>query len=159
LERHPVTHADWHDAQAFCQWAEVRLPSEAEWEKAAAGLSTSSGGRIYPWGNERPDATRLNFRRTSKHVTTTPVDHYVRGATPDGVFDMAGNVWEWVSTLYAPYPYEAAGGREDLHASGQRVLRGGSFISPSAAFVRCAMRSLSYPARRREHIGFRVAQK
>ena len=159
LAQHPVTHVDWYDAQAFCRWAGVRLPTEAEWEKAARGpLSKTGGAAIYPWGNAPPDRTRLNYRRTGKRTSTTPVDHYPRGATPYGVLDMAGNVWEWVSSAYAPYPYTAADGRENAQTNVQRVLRGGSFASPSADFVRCAMRSLSYPTRRREHIGFRVAQ-
>ena len=159
LAQHPVTHVDWYDAQAFCRWAGVRLPTEAEWEKAARGpLSKTGGAAIYPWGNAPPDRTRLNYRRTGKHTTTTPVDRYPRGASPYGVLDMAGNVWEWVSSGYAPYPYQATDGREDGQTNSQRVLRGGSFASPSADFVRCAMRSLSYPTRRREPIGFRVAQ-
>lgn len=166
LAQHPVTHVDWYDAQAFCRWAGVRLPSEAEWEKAARGPtsppSTGSGGevggRIYPWGDAPPDRTRLNYRRSGKRITTTPVDRYPHGASRYGVLDMAGNVWEWVSTLYAPYPYHADDGREDLQSPGQRVLRGGSFASPSADYVRCAMRSLSYPTRRREHLGFRVVR-
>lgn len=160
LAQHPVTHVDWHDAQAFCRWAGVRLPTEAEWEKAARGPLPASGyAHTYPWGNARPDATRLNYRRNTKRVTTTtPVDQYPLGASPYGVLDLAGNVWEWVSSAYAPYPYSADDGREGLQTSVQRVLRGGSFASPSARYVRCAMRSLSYPTRRREHIGFRVAQ-
>ena len=159
LERHPVTHVDWHDTQAFCRWAGVRLPTEAEWELAARGPhSVGDCPRIYPWGNDPPNDTRLNYRRTTKRVQTTPVDLYPSGASPFGVLDMAGNVWEWVNSLYAPYPYSAHDGREDPHSLAQRVLRGGSFASPHARFVRCAMRSLSYPTRRREHIGFRVAQ-
>jgi len=159
LARHPVTHVDWYDAQAFCRWAGVRLPNEAEWEKAARGpLSDTGRGCIYPWGNGSPDRTRLNYRRSGKRTTTTPVDHYPRGASPYGVLDMAGNVWEWVSSAYAPYPFLAEDGREEVQTNSQRVLRGGSFASPSADYVRCAMRSLSYPTRRREHIGFRVAQ-
>ena len=158
LAQHPVTYVDWDDANAFCRWAGVRLPSEAEWEKAARGpASSAEGALIYPWGNTPPDRTRLNYRRTRQDATT-PVDQYPRGASPYSVLDMAGNVWEWTSSLYAPYPYQAEDGREDQQARSQRVLRGGSFASPSARFVRCAMRSLSYPTRRREHIGFRVAQ-
>ena len=157
LEHHPVTHVDWHDAQAFCQWAGVRLPTEAEWEMAARGPATDGRSRLYPWGDERPNNDRLNYRRETKRTRTTPVDHFPSGASPYGVLDMAGNVWEWTSSLYAPYPYSADDGREDPHSLAQRVLRGGSFASPHARFVRCAMRSLSYPTRRREHIGFRVA--
>lgn len=159
LERHPVTHVDWYDAQAFCQWADVRLPTEAEWERAAVGSAHADGPRIYPWGNTHPNAKRLNFHRTSKRAATTPVDRYPHGATPNGILDMAGNVWEWVNSGYAPYPYCAEDGREETDALLQRVLRGGSFLSPSAAYVRGAMRSLSHPTRRREHIGFRVAQQ
>ena len=159
LEQHPVTHVDWHDAQAFCEWANVRLPTEAEWEMAARGPAPMHDRpHIYPWGNERPDNTRLNYRRGTRLARTTPVNQYPRGASPYGVLDMAGNVWEWMSSLYAPYPYLADDGREDLQRMGPRVLRGGSFASPGTRFVRCVMRSLSYPTRRREHIGFRVAQ-
>jgi formylglycine-generating enzyme required for sulfatase activity len=159
FERHPVTHVDWHDARTFCSWAGVRLPSEAEWEMAARGPA-GDGGRLrtYPWGDEKPDRTRLNYRRNTKRPATAPVDFHPGGASCFGVLDMAGSVWEWTSSLYAPYPYLANDGREDPHSGAPRVLRGGSFASPSARFVRCAMRSLSYPTRRREHIGFRVAR-
>jgi formylglycine-generating enzyme required for sulfatase activity len=153
-EDHPVTYVDWYAANAFCAWVGGRLPSEAEWEKAARG----NDGRLFPWGDARPVAARLNYHRGTGKVATTPVGAYPAGASPYGTLDMAGNVWEWVSTLYAPYPYDAVDGRESAIADGPRVLRGGSFASQSARYVRCAMRSLSYPARRREHIGFRVVR-
>jgi formylglycine-generating enzyme required for sulfatase activity len=113
-------------------------------------------GRIYPWGNVRPDLVRLNYGRGSRRPATTTVGQYPFGISPCGALDMAGNVWEWTSSLYAPYPYVAADGRESLSSEGRRVLRGGSFASRSARYVRCAMHSLSYPARRRDHIGFRI---
>lgn len=153
-EEHPVTHVDWNDAQRYCDWAGVRLPTEVEWEYVAAGTGRPQSARLYPWGNQTPSTRRLNFRGEQ----TTIVGSFPAGASPEGVLDLAGNVWEWVSSLHAPYPYDAGDGREDQGAMGRRVLRGGSFLSPSPGFVRSAMRSLSFPTRRREHIGFRVVE-
>ena len=130
---HPVTCLSWEDAVAFCQWAEVRLPTEAQWEKAARGTD----GRIFPWGNAEPDEKRCNF--AMKVGDTTPVGSYPTGASPYGCLDMAGNVWEWTSSLYQGYPYDAGDGREDPAASGSRVLRGGSFVN-NRLLVRCASR-------------------
>ncbi len=126
-EDHPVVNINWRDAMAYCKWlAEItakpyRLPSEAEWEKAARGTD----GRIYPWGNEW-DAKRCNNRESGKD-DTTPVGAYPQGASPYGLLDMAGNVWEWTISLYRPYPYQSRDGREDPRAEGSRVLRGGSW--------------------------------
>jgi formylglycine-generating enzyme required for sulfatase activity len=150
LERHPVTWVDCRDASAFCDWAGVRLPTEAEWERAAAGLDA----RLYAWGDDQPDATRLNLAGSG----TSPVGAFPSGATPDGIMDMTGNVWEWVQSRYAPYPYRTGDGRDDREPPGRRVLRGGSFLTHDPGLLRTAARSLSYETRRREHIGFRVAR-
>ena len=151
---HPVTSVDWHEARAFCAWASVRLPTEVEWERAAAGPA----GRSYPWGEAEPDATTAWFGQRGDDAGTVPVGAFRAGASVEGALDVAGNVWEWTASLHRPYPYRPGDGREDPAAAGPRVLRGGSFRSPGAVYLRCAFRSRSYPTRRREHIGFRVAR-
>ena len=140
---HPVVQISWYDALAFCKWLNqetgkpYRLPSEAEWEKAAR----RTDGRIYPWGDQW-DASRCNAWEGGKR-DTAPVGAYPRGASPYGVLDMAGNVWEWTSSLYKPYPYDPRDGREDPEADGRRVLRGGSFYSDQG-LVRCAFRDWGF---------------
>lgn len=135
---HPVTFVDWDEASAFCAWVGGRLPTEAEWEKAARGTD----GRAFPWGDEE-DETRAAVGAGLKHGSPSPVGSHPDGASPYGLLDMAGNVWEWTSTEYP---------------AGERVLRGGSFASPALAWARCTMRSHSRPGRRQAHIGFRVAR-
>jgi serine/threonine-protein kinase len=155
-ENHPVVYVSWVDALAYCKWLSeatgrsYRLPSEAEWEKAARGTD----GNIYPWGNQW-DAGRCN-NEESGIGDTTPVGEYSpEGNSPYGCVDMAGNVLEWTSSLYKPYPYDAADGREDPDAEGARVLRGGAF-GDEPGLVRCAFRPWSPPGSRGRSRGFRV---
>jgi formylglycine-generating enzyme required for sulfatase activity len=168
-ENHPVVNVSWHDALAYCNWlAEVsgkpyRLPSEAEWEKGARG----EDGRIYPWGDQW-DAARCNSKESSQGETvavlgiykgsTTAVDAHPEGASPYGLLDMAGNVWEWTSSVYQVYPYDPGDGREDLNADDdvRRVLRGGASVN-LAWRVRSAFRGSDLPEFFFYDRGFRVA--
>ncbi len=156
-EKHPVVYVTWHDAIAFCGWAGVRLPTEAEWEKAARGPD----GRLFPWGNEDPTKELCNFNQNVKD--TTPVGQYPKGKSPYGCLDMAGNVWEWCSSAWGTngdkpdfgYPYKVGDGREDLTRTDVlRIFRGG-YWSNNPSYVRCAFRNrLNYYY---YNVGFRVA--
>ncbi len=152
---HPVVSVSWQDAMAYVGWLAAhtgqpwRLPSEAEWEKAARGTD----GRIYPWGDVF-DASRANTNEGGKQATT-PVGSYPSGASPYGALEMAGNVWEWTNTVYKPYPYNAGDGRERVESTENRVLRGGSWFY-SAWNARAAYRSYIQPVIVNNNLGFRL---
>lgn len=150
---HPVVEVSWLGARDYCAWLEKRLPSEAEWEKAARGTD----GRKYPWGNGRPERRLAQF--AAGWNETVPVDHLSAGASPYGVLGLAGNVWEWVSSAYAPYPYEPADGRENLTHGPVRGTRGGGHDSPAEEITTTHRgRNLSRNPRSGHHnIGFRCA--
>lgn len=174
LSNHPVVGITWYEALAFVRWLEeqhqdtgllkiwkarkaielpkgyhVSLPSEAEWEKAAQGTQK----RGYPWG----DQFDPNCANTSEAGigTTSVVGCFPGGASPYGLLDMSGNVWEWTRSVYKDYPYHPGDGREDLSSTAARVLRGGAFNS-SEGDARCACRNWDSPSDRNPSYGFRV---
>jgi formylglycine-generating enzyme required for sulfatase activity len=152
---HPVTETTWLGAARFCDWRGARLPTEAEWEVAARGAAA----RVYPWGNEPPTPDRAVYGRRSGE--TAPVGSHPAGSTPEGIQDLAGNVAEWTSTLYRPYPYDAQDGREQATGTGERVTRGGDHVFDSApdrltTYFRQGFSRA--PDRGHRHIGFRCAQ-
>ncbi len=149
---HPVVYVSWEDADAYCRWVGKRLPKEAEWEKAARGTDA----RIWPWGNTF-DIAKCNVE-SWEGSGSRPVGSYPDGVSPYGVYDMAGNVWEWTDSWYDAYP----GSNHETTEFGKklRVLRGGSWyhydsLGPIGA--RCASRDRAVPQSVSYVAGFRCA--
>ena len=153
---HPVANVSWYEAAAYAAWLGGALSTEAQWEYAARGTGTTSG-RAYPWEEGMPDDSRAVFEKGS----TEPVGSRIAGRTPDGLDDMAGNVWEWCRDLFGDYGEGSSvdplgpTGREADAGPSLRVLRGGSFLN-DADFLRAALRLRSTPDNRNLSFGFRV---
>ena len=156
----PVVGVTWFDAQAFAEWVGGSLPTEAQWERAARGTET----RTYPWGDTPPRARQhANFAR--RYNRPMPVGQFPKGASPDGIADLAGNVWEWCLDEYSPTAYQRNSGdvsrnpinlrfRDVLRA---RVIRGGAW-DVGRAFLRSSLRFKFYPLDSTHTIGFRVVR-
>jgi iron(II)-dependent oxidoreductase len=155
----PVVHVCAHEADAYAVWAGRRLPTEAEWEKAARFDPVTGRSRRYPWGDEEPTAEHANLGQ--RHLQPAPAGAYPRGASALGVHQLVGDVWEWLSSGFHPYPgfemFPYPEYSQVFFGGDYRMLRGGSFgTDPSA--VRSTFRNWDHPIRRQIFSGFRLAR-
>lgn len=158
-DNHPIVNVNWDEAAAYCQWAGGRLPTEAEWEKGARGTD----GRKFPWGNQWEESKCHHSKKKFADAEgTAPVGSHPQGASPYGVHDMAGNVWEWCADWYDAHYYAKAeqrnptGPRSTL--KGMRVIRGGSWGNEVPDPFRVTNRLMDLPDHRNGSIGFRCVQ-
>jgi|GEM_PF-3708070 len=157
-DQHPATEVSWYGTDAFCQWRSGRLPTEAEWEKAARWNPATNDVTIYPWGSSEPTGAQANYAMTGNN--TRPVGSLEAGKSAMGVYDLAGNVFEWVSDWYAPGGYGSADPVNDPKgpANGQtKVIKGGSW-GDNAFFLRGANRGNLIPAAGTNFVGFRCVK-
>jgi iron(II)-dependent oxidoreductase len=155
----PVLHVCWYEADAYARWARRRLPTEAEWEKAARWDPAAERSRRYPWGDQEWTPARANLGQ--RHLRPAPAGAYPEGAAPSGARQLIGDVWEWTSSDFLPYPGFTAWPYKEysevFFGPEYKVLRGGSFgVSPVAC--RSTFRNWDYPIRRQIFTGFRTAR-
>ncbi|MEV4510503.1 ergothioneine biosynthesis protein EgtB [Dactylosporangium sp. NPDC049525] len=155
----PVVHVCFHEAKAYATWAGRRLPTEAEWEKAARHDPATGRSRRYPWGDDDPTSLRANLGQV--HLSPAPVGAYPDGASPLGVHQLIGDVWEWVDSDFLPYPGFSAFPYQEysevFFGGDYKMLRGGSFGTDRAA-CRGTFRNWDHPIRRQIFSGFRTAR-
>jgi len=154
FDDYPVIEMRWEDANAYCIWAGRSLPTEAQWEKAARGTD----GRLFPWGDDNFNENLLNYNGNIGN--TTKVGSYEAGKSPYGVYDMIGNVWEWVADIYSSvyYPKSPAENPTGPAAGETHIIRGGSYDVQRATWIRAAERSQGIaPQWYYKFIGFRCA--
>jgi iron(II)-dependent oxidoreductase len=144
FKSHPVINVTWFGAEAYCNWAGLRLPTEIEWEKAARGTY----GRIFPWGNEWDPDRLCWWGSHDEKETTSPVDAFPEGCSPYGIFQMSGNVEEWCGDWYQPDVYKryATGNLLPPRAGMGRIIRGGNCLRKNKLEFRCAMRRANTPS-------------
>lgn len=158
---YPVIEVSWQQAHDFCEWRGGRLPTEAEWEKAAGWDPVTGRSRLYPWGARPPNDTLANFNGVDRD--TTPVDRYRNGRSPVGAFDMAGNVWQWVADWYGDYDLNNPRNPTGVEDGTVRVMRGGSWhtgvldAQEILLYLRVSNRGSGDPNRPLNETGFRCA--
>ena len=159
FNNHPVCGVSWYEAEAYCNFTGKRLPSEAEWEKAASWDATNQTNRIYPWGEEQPNGSLCNHGNNI--ANTSPVEAFPKGASASGCCDMLGNVWEWTASTFDAYPgfesYPYRGYSQVYFDGEHRVLKGGSWATFPQA-LRSSFRNWYYPGVRQIIAGFRCAK-